>query len=137
RSAAAYRSLVLRSRAGAPPCATTMPKGDSGEMNDLLFQSATETAEMLRRKAVSSRELTERLLARIDAINPAVNAVVELRRESALQEAAAADEALAHGVLGPLHGLPMTIKESFNVAGLHTTWGNPAFKEYVADSDAT
>jgi amidase len=106
-------------------------------MNDPLFQSATETAEKLRRKAVSSRELTEMLLARIDAINPAVNAVVESRRESALQEATAADEALVRGVLGPLHGVPITIKESFNVAGLHTTWGNPAFKDYVADADAT
>jgi amidase len=80
------------------------------------------------------------LLARIDAINPAVNAVVERRVEAALQEATAADQALADGVdgaRGPLHGVPMTIKESFNVAGLHTTWGNPAFKEDVADWDAT
>src|SRR5215204_470357 len=92
---------------------------------------------MVRRKEISSRELTESLLARIDAVNPAVNAVVELRREAALQEAAAADEAVGGGVLGPLHGVPMTIKESFNVAGLHTTWGNPAFKDYVADWDAT
>jgi amidase len=77
------------------------------------------------------------LLARIDAVNPALNAVVELRLEAALQEAAAADQAIAQGVLRPLQGVPMTIKESFNVAGLHTTWGNPAFKDYVADSDAT
>lgn len=92
---------------------------------------------MLRRREVSSRELTERLLARIDEVNPAINAVVELRHEAALEEAAAADRALAHGVTRPLHGVPMTIKESFNVAGLHTTWGNPVFKDYVADSDAT
>lgn len=92
---------------------------------------------MLRRKEVSSRELLEKLLARIDAVNPAINAVVELRREAALEEAAAADQALAHGVTGPLHGVPMTIKESFNFAGLHTTWGNPVFKDYMADSDAT
>jgi amidase len=92
---------------------------------------------MVRRKETSSRELTEMLLARIDAVNPALNAVVELRREAALQEAAAADQALAHGVRGPLHGVPMTVKESFNVAGLHTTWGNPAFRDYTADWDAT
>ncbi len=54
-----------------------------------------------------------------------------------MQEAAAADEALASGAeVGPLHGVPMTIKDSFNVAGLHTTWGNPAFRDYVADADA-
>jgi amidase len=106
-------------------------------VDETLFRSAAEAAEMVRSSEASARELTELLLDRIDAVNPAVNAVVELRREEALQEAAAADEAVGTGVLGPLHGVPMTIKDSFNVAGLHTTWGNPAFKEYVADSDAT
>jgi amidase len=93
---------------------------------------------MLRCKEISSRELTEELLARIDSVNPALNAVVELRREAALQEATTADEAITRGGdVGPLHGVPMTIKDSFNVAGLHTTWGNPAFKDFEADSDAT
>src|ERR671910_262105 len=104
----------------------------------LLFQSATDAAQAVRRKEVSSRELTEMLLARIDVANSTVNAVVELQRDVALQEAAAADEASARGEdVRPLHGVPMTIKDSFNVSGLHTTWGNPAFKEFVADSDAT
>src|ERR671910_149977 len=103
-----------------------------------LFQSATDAAQAIRRKELSSRELTEMLLARIEAINPALNAVVELRSEAALQEAVAADEAIARGyATGVLHGVPMTIKDSFNVAGLHTTWGNPAFKDFVADRDAT
>lgn len=106
-------------------------------MNETMFWSATQAADMVRRKEISSRELTEALLARIDAVNPTVNAVVELRRDAALREAAAADRATAEGELGPLHGVPMTIKESFNVAGLHTTWGNPAFKDYVAERDAT
>jgi amidase len=93
---------------------------------------------MLRRREISSRELTEELLARIDSVNPALNAVVELRCEAALQEATTADEAITRGGdVGPLHGVPMTIKDSFNVAGLHTTWGNPAYKDFVADSDAT
>ena len=103
-----------------------------------LFRSASSAAEMLRAKEVSARELTELQLDRIEAVNPAINAVVELHRETALEEAAAADEALARGdELGPFHGVPMTIKDSFNVAGMHTTWGNPAFKDYVADWDAT
>ena len=107
-------------------------------MHEALLQSATDAARMLRRKEISSRELTEMLLARIDSVNPALNAVVELRPEAALQEAAAADEATAPSdASGPLHGVPMTIKDSFNVAGLHTTWGNPAFKDFVADWDAT
>src|SRR5205823_141795 len=77
-------------------------------------------------------------LARIDALNPALNAVVELRPEAVLREAAAADEAIARGdAAAPLHGVPIMVKEAFNVAGLHTTWGNPAFKDYVAAWDAT
>jgi amidase len=107
-------------------------------VSETVFRSATEVADLLRRKEVSARELTEQLLDRIDAINPALNAVVELQPEAAIQEAVTADQAIADGaVQGPLHGVPMTIKDSFNVAGLHTTWGNPAFKDYVADTDAT
>ena len=108
-------------------------------MNEtLLFQSATDAAQAVRRKEISSRELTETLLAWIEATNPALNAVVELRPEAALREATTADEAIARGDdTGPLHGVPMTIKDSFNVAGMHTTWGNPAFADFVADSDAT
>jgi amidase len=107
-------------------------------MRQALFQSATEAARTLRRRELSSRELTGMLLARIEAVNPALNAVVELRQTAALREAAAADEATARGDdTGPLHGVPMTIKDAFNVAGLPTTWGNPAFKGFVADSDAT
>ena len=107
-------------------------------MHEALFQSATDATRMLSRQEVSSRELTEMLLARIDLVNPTLNAVVELRREAALRQAAAADEAIARGEgVGPLHGVPMTIKDSFNVAGLHTTWGNPAFKDFLADTDAT
>jgi amidase len=103
-----------------------------------LFRSATDAGQAIRRKELSSHELTEMLLARIEEVNPALNAVVELRPEAALHEAVAADEASVRGyAAGPLHGVPMTIKDSFNVAGLHTTWGNPAFKDFVADSDAT
>src|SRR5919112_465370 len=105
-------------------------------MNEtLLFQAATDAAQAVRRKEISSRELTETLLARIEATNPVLNPVVELRPEAALREATTADEAIARGDdTGPLHGVPMTIKDSFNVAGMHTTWGNPAFADFVADS---
>jgi amidase len=105
-------------------------------MSEILFRSATEAAAQVARKDVSSRELTEALLAQIEAVDRAVNAVVELRSEAALQEADAADRQVADRGR-PLHGVPITVKESFNVAGLHTTWGNPTFKDYVADLDAT
>jgi amidase len=107
-------------------------------MDDILFRSAADVARLIRRKQLSSRGLTEALLGRIEAANPALNAVVDLRPDAALEQARAADEAIARGGdLGPLHGVPMTIKDSFNVAGLHTTWGNPAFRDYVPDWDAT
>ena len=113
------------------------PAGPSATGEE-CWQWAAGAAAMVRRGKVSSRELTELVLARIDAANPDLNAVVEVRREAALEAAAAADEAVARGEwVGPLHGVPMTIKEAFNVAGLHTTWGNPVFKEFVADQDAT
>jgi len=100
--------------------------------------SATEAAKLLQHKVISSRELTAALFDRIDAANPPINAVVEVRREQAMADALAADEAIAGRTeMGPLHGVPMTIKDSFDVAGLHTTWGNPVFSDFIADQDAT
>jgi len=107
-------------------------------MDTTLLKPATEAAAMLAGKEVSARELTEALLAWIEAANPGLGAVVALRPEEALAEAAAADQAAARGgVLGPLHGVPMTVKDAFDVAGLPTTWGNPAFAGHLAGSDAT
>src|SRR5215218_5123873 len=102
-----------------------------------MTRTATQIAARIRAGEVTSREVTERMLARI-AADTTVNAVVETRAEFALQAAADADAAVDAGLeLGPLHGVPMTVKECFNVAGLHTTWGNPVFADYVADWDAT
>ncbi|WP_432892042.1 amidase family protein [Kribbella sp. CA-245084] len=97
------------------------------------MMTAGEIAERIRTGQVTSREVTEELLARI-AADTDVNAVVEVRPEYAL---AAADAADATPPVGPLHGVPMTVKDCLNVAGMRTTWGNPAFAEYVADQDAT
>ena len=106
-------------------------------MTDMLFQSATEVAALLRAGRLSARELADLVLERVDAVNPAVNAVVEVRREAALRDAAEADLVLARGErVGPLAGVPMTIKESFRVAGMRSTWGDSAFAGFVADRDA-
>jgi amidase len=105
---------------------------------DIVLASAAAAADLIRKREITARELTQLLLDRIDQVNPAIGAVVELRRDAALEQATAADEAVQRGdVLGPLHGVPMTVKDAFNVAGLHTTWGNPQFKDYVPDRDAT
>jgi len=103
---------------------------------DVLSSSAAQAAQLLERGEVSARELTQLVLERIDTLNPKLNAVVELRAEEALAEAAAADRELARGATRPLLGVPITIKEAFNVAGMKTTWGNPAFAGFRADRDA-
>jgi amidase len=108
-----------------------------GTDSEMLFASASETAQRLVEREVSARELTELLLARIDEVNPSLNAIVELRDQEALTEADALDREIAAGSKRPLLGVPVTVKEAFNVAGMKTTWGNPAFKDYRANSDAT
>lgn len=106
-------------------------------MTDMLFRSATEIAALLRAGRLSSRELTELLLGHIDTVNRLVNALVETRRADALRGADEADLVLARGErVGPLQGVPITVKESFHVAGMRSTWGDPAFATAVADRDA-
>lgn len=103
----------------------------------LAFDSATQLARRIRDKAISSRELTDYFIARIEKFDADLNAVVVRDFDTARAAADAADAALANGEsLGPLHGLPMTIKESYNIAGLPTTWGIPEFKDNIATEDS-
>lgn len=106
-------------------------------MADLAFRPATDLARMIRAREIGSLELTEHYIGRIERLDGDVNAVVV--RDFARARAAArdADRRLAAGEpLGPLHGVPMTIKESYDVAGLPTTWGIPPFAGNVAQGDA-
>lgn len=99
--------------------------------------SATDLLQGLETGAFSSRELVQALLARIETHNPALNAVVTLDPERALAQATAADAERARGCRrGPLHGLPVTIKDSFATAGLRTTAGSPDYAEHVPAEDA-
>jgi amidase len=106
-------------------------------MTELHFKSATQLADMVRRGEIGARELLEHFLARVDRHNPAINAVIQQDRAGARARADAADAARTRGdALGPLHGVPMTIKESYNFKGLPTTWGVPEQADNVAGSDA-
>ena len=106
-------------------------------MSELAFKSATALAAMIQAKEISAQELLEHYLDRVERYNPALNAIIVHDAERARVRAREADEALARGeVWGPLHGVPMTIKESYNVAGLPTTNGRPDMKDNIADSDA-
>ena len=105
--------------------------------NELWRESATSLAQRIRAREVSSREVVGAHLARIDAVNATVNAIVELRADEALAEAARADEATAAGgALGPLHGVPFTTKVCVDVAGYASDEGTAALAERVATEDA-
>jgi amidase len=102
----------------------------------VCFVEAVQLAARLRAKEVSAREVTRAHLERIELVNPAVNAVVSLRAEQALEEAAAADERLAGGQpVGPLHGIPMAFKDVHETAGIRTTYGSPLLADYVPERD--
>ncbi len=106
-------------------------------MTDLHFQSATDLAQRIRHRETTSRDLLEHFLARVDRLNPAINAVVVQDRAGARAAADAADAAQARGdALGPLHGVPMTVKESYDLAGTTTTWGIPELRDNLVHSDA-
>jgi amidase len=101
-----------------------------------LYHSASDLLQMLVARQVSARELLDAAIARIEALDPKINAVVVRDFDRARDAATAADAALARGERRPLLGLPMTVKEQFNVAGLPTTWGIEKFKDWRPDFDA-
>ena len=105
--------------------------------DDVLTVSATQAAKLLRDGKVTAVELVEKCYARIDAVNPMINAVVATCRERARAEAAEADAMLKQGKSkGPLHGVPFTVKDSFDTAGLVSTGGTLGRKEFVPGTDA-
>jgi amidase len=106
-------------------------------MDEHAFVSATHLADQLRKRRIGCVELLDFIVERAERYNPRLNAVIAWQVGPARQRARAADVALAHGeVWGPLHGVPMTVKESFNIAGLPTTWGNPEWKNNIATDNA-
>ena len=106
-------------------------------MTELHFKSALGIAQDIREKRISAVEALDHFLARMALHNPTLNAIIQTDLETARADATAADAALAKGdIMGPLHGVPMTLKESYNIKGLPTTWGDPAFKDNIAGEDA-
>lgn len=105
--------------------------------DDLLFGSIAQKQDALKAGEISCAELVQLHLDRIEAVNPQLNAVVQLNHH-ALEEAIRADQEKADGrPQGPLHGIPMTIKDSFRTKGLITTAGTLGLKDYVPEQDAT
>ena len=107
-------------------------------MDELIYASATDLAKAIRAKEVSSQEVVDAHLERVEGVNPQLNAVVQLTADAARRQAREADQALARGeVRGPLHGLPMTIKDSLDTAGVITTAGTLGRTSFVPARDAT
>ena len=106
-------------------------------MSDLHYWSACRQAAAIRGGELKSRDLLEACLERIDAVNPAINAVVQLVAERARAEADECDrEAAAGRFRGPLHGLPLTVKDSFDTAGIVSTGGTLGRRDFVPAEDA-
>jgi aspartyl-tRNA(Asn)/glutamyl-tRNA(Gln) amidotransferase subunit A len=108
-----------------------------GQGADLTRLSLAEAAELVRRKKVSPVELTRACLARIDALNPVLNAYITVTAESALAQARDAEAEVQRGRWrGPLHGVPIGLKDLFDTAGVKTTAGSALFKDRVPSQDA-
>jgi amidase len=104
----------------------------------LVFLTADQLARKIRAEEVSSAEVVEAYLAHIDRFNPEVNAIVTLDAKGARRRAREADEAIKRGALwGPLHGVPITIKDNLAVKGMRTTSGYEAYADVIPDEDAT
>lgn len=122
---------VMPERAGT---ASPAPPGPS---DDLCALTAVELAARIRARQLSAREVMTAHLARIERVNPSVNAIVTLVAERAMAEATKADEAQARGdTLGPLHGLPVAHKDLVDTAGIRTTRGSRFYRDFVPTSDA-
>jgi amidase len=107
-------------------------------MSEIIYQSAKSIAQDIRDKKVSATEVLEAHLARIEEVNPVLNAVVQMATDRARSEAKKADESLARGEsLGPLHGVPFTLKDSIDTEGIITTGGTLGRANFVPEKDAT
>ena len=105
---------------------------------ELCWAPATELARLIRRKTVSPVEVVGAVLARIEKVNPTLNAFVTLTAEQAMREARAAERALTRkgAKLGPLHGVPFSVKDLVNTKGVRTTFGTPLLRDNVPTEDA-
>ena len=106
--------------------------------SEIVFAPARDLVRWLGERRLAAEELMSRFLARIGEVNPAVNAIVTLDPEAALEGARAADAALVRGgePAGPLHGLPIAVKDLTPTRGLRTTFGSPIYRDFVPEEDA-
>jgi len=132
-SAAAAGVVAAAGRTALIEVAEAAPAGD-----DIASKSATELASAIRSKRLSSKSIVDAHLDQIAKVNPKLNAIVQLTADSARREADEADAALARGeIRGALHGVPVTIKDTLETAGVICTGGTKGRANYVPKADAT
>jgi amidase len=132
------RRSVLGGMAAAGAAAAFGPARSKAGPRSTTTASASELAEAIRSKRLSSREVVDAYLDRIAIVNPKLNAIVQLTAESARRQAAEADAALARGeAKGALHGVPVTIKDTLETEGVICTGGTLGRAHYVPKADAT
>src|SRR5438045_2638327 len=114
------------------------PRTVPSDIDDLAFLPVTELSELVRRRRVTSLELTQMYLARLKKYDPVLRCVISLTEDRAFRQARAADEEIRRGrYRGPLHGIPWGAKDLLAVRGYKTTWGAGPYKDQVIDTDAT
>ena len=113
-----------------------MQRGLAADTVDLDYGSIGTLLSALHARKMSASELLDHTIARIEALDPRINAVIVRDFDRAREAARAADAALGRGERQPLLGIPVTLKEPFNVAGLPTTWGFPHLKDFQPAEDA-
>jgi hypothetical protein len=126
---------------GSAALAATVTKAWPSAFEDvqpLTEKSLTEVAAMIRAKSVTSTQLVQALLARIEVLNPKVNAYITVMAKQALAQAAELDAEQKTGKFrGPLHGIPIALKDNIDTAGTRTTAASPMFKDRIPTEDAT
>jgi len=125
------RSFVTMIAAAAAGGRRPLTQAVAGEVSTFAYRTGSELRVALIERKVSARELLDVAIARIETFDPKINAVVVRDFDRARAAADDADAALARGEQRPLLGLPMTVKEQFNITGLPTTWGDPKFRDGV------
>jgi amidase len=106
-------------------------------MEDLTFRDAFELSDMVSKRRISSLELLDHFVTRVERVNPKLNAIVTFDLERARKRANDADKALARGEnWGSLHGVPITVKDTLETAGIRTTAGAPVLSAHVPTTDA-
>lgn len=136
-TSAAATAAVPPLLAANPSQPTNIAMAPSDPSSDICFLRAVDISNLIRHKKVSAREVMQAHLKQIARVNSKVNAIVTvLPEDDLLKQAAAADDSLAKGKsLGPLHGIPVAVKDLHETAGIRTTYGSPLHRDFIPDFD--